>query len=431
MKPRAAGVLRTLEDLLASKLGGQLHRGDTLGLWTFNKELQTGRVPLQFWSPRSHRTMELRLENFLGEQPYENSANLGKVLPAVETVIKNSDFITVILITEGGRKMHGTPFDDRINEVYKVWFEAQRQVRMPFITVLRAQHGKITDYSVSPAPWPVEMPPLPAELQVVETPPAKPAPPPRKEPPPTAAPFILRGKKPEQTVTPTQDATASKVGVPTPAPEVAKPTAAPAAPDKPLLESSPLPQAAGAPGDGLKVEVGKEPAPAPAGTAPPAKAEAPASTLKSEPVPKPGAESKPPAGPAGTPALPVVVTAPPPQPTAAPEVTASATATTAGPTPAPNTAGAPAGPPALPVTTEPAPAPQTSALPGSASVPSPAAQDAVAVPPQTFFGRTGLWLAGLILLAAVVGFVWLALRRGRATAQASLITRSLDRQKKS
>ena len=51
MKSRADGVVKTVQDLLTSGLGGQLRRGDSLGLWIFNDELYAGRFPLQEWSP--------------------------------------------------------------------------------------------------------------------------------------------------------------------------------------------------------------------------------------------------------------------------------------------------------------------------------------------------------------------------------------------
>jgi len=93
---------------------------------------------------------------FLTEQKYENRASLDKVLPAMEGIIKDSEFITVILISDGDQKIHGTPFDDRINHFYKLWQGEQKAARMPFVTVLRARNGSITDHSVNSAPWPVE-----------------------------------------------------------------------------------------------------------------------------------------------------------------------------------------------------------------------------------------------------------------------------------
>jgi hypothetical protein len=54
----------------------------------------------------------------------------------------------------------------------------------------------------------------------------------------------------------------------------------------------------------------------------------------------------------------------------------------------------------------------------------------VTVPPKALFSRKGIWIAGLVLLGIAVGFVVLSKRRSRTTPHASLITYSLDHDKK-
>src|SRR5436309_8392575 len=149
MKSRADGVVKTVQDLLTSGLGGQLRRGDSLGLWIFNDELYAGRFPLQEWSPAAHRAIGIRVLNFLKDQKYEKRARLDQVLPMVSRVIKASDAITVFLISDGGEKVRGTPFDDQINQVYKLWENDQAKAGLPFVTALRASRGKILAYSVT------------------------------------------------------------------------------------------------------------------------------------------------------------------------------------------------------------------------------------------------------------------------------------------
>jgi len=84
--------------------------------------------------------------------------------------------------------------------------------------------------------------------------------------------------------------------------------------------------------------------------------------------------------------------------------------------------------------------PATNAAPGLALTPSspsapqaspaPAVQTAAATPAESFVNQKTTWVAGVLLAVAACGFGWLALRRSRATAHASLITRSLNRGKK-
>jgi len=58
------------------------------------------------------------------------------------------------------------------------------------------------------------------------------------------------------------------------------------------------------------------------------------------------------------------------------------------------------------------------------------AQTAVVAPARNFLSQTTTWVVGVLLLGVAFGFGWLALRRSRAAPHASLITRSLDREKK-
>jgi hypothetical protein len=196
MQSRADAVLKSVQDLLSSGMGGQMRQGDTLGVWTFNEELHTGRFPLQQWSSEAQGKISFQTLGFLQKQKYEKQANFAKVVPALERVIKDSEVITIILVSNGEQPIRGTPFDTRINELYKLWQDQQRKAGMPFLTLLRAKRGKLTEFTVNTAPWPVEMPPLPAELQgsrsrEVAAPAAQP-----KAPAPTRPPLIISWKKP-------------------------------------------------------------------------------------------------------------------------------------------------------------------------------------------------------------------------------------------
>src|ERR1051326_5923515 len=101
MERRADGVLSSVQTLLNSAIGGQLRRGDTLGVWTYNEQLYGGEFPLQQWSPETHPGVVRRTVAFLQQQKYEKSARIDKVLPSINRLVQGSPFLTVILITEG------------------------------------------------------------------------------------------------------------------------------------------------------------------------------------------------------------------------------------------------------------------------------------------------------------------------------------------
>jgi len=543
MSARSHNMLKTVQDLLKSDLGGQMKPGDTLGVWTYNADLYAGRFSLQRWSPNDQKAVTARVLAFLKGQKYEKSADLGKVLAALERVVKDSRLITVILVSAGDGFIHGTPFDDRINEFCQRWHGKQQAARMPFVIVLRGRNGELTDYTLNRPPWPVQMPYLPVEPLIAS--PSKSPEAPRPVQPPTAPPLIVSGKKPKALQAPkseeetpakperpvsvapsgngAKEEPAAKSGL---AGTLALPveagtkevTAAAAKPAEPARVEQPKPAAPAVeatkalPVAAAPVKPAAEPtpaqAPAPVQAPPPVPPAVPAAVPapKVESVKTPEPKPVPVAAAAILPAAPVpppaakaeVVKAPEPKPAGGQLAQAAALATPSPPPkPAPEVAAPPKPPPApapqvkaeaapvppappaialatngavpaaqvatvLPASTvrppaavappparnpvavaataaaapekraEPAALPvlarEVSAAP-SASLPA-NAQAAAAVPPGTFISHKTAWLAGLVLAAAAFGFGLLALRRSRATPHASLITRSLDREKR-
>jgi hypothetical protein len=169
MRPRIEGTLEEVQDLLASNMGGQLQRGDTLGLWTYNEKLLAGKFPLQTWSPQNQKEIAARVNDFLKKQSFEKQADFSKVMPVLQGVIKDSDAITVIVVSSAQDNIQGTPFDQAINDYYRLSWSTQQDARMPVITVLQARQGRITDYTVGAAPGPIEIPKRTPEVVLTKT----------------------------------------------------------------------------------------------------------------------------------------------------------------------------------------------------------------------------------------------------------------------
>jgi hypothetical protein len=232
MKSRAEAAQNLTARLAASGVAGQMRAGDTLGLWTFNEELYSGRFPLQDWTPQSSQTIAKRVFEFISEQPFEKESRWAKVWPDLKEVVASSAYITVILVSDGTTKIQGTPFDDRINANYAEWQEQQKKASMPFVTVLRAQAGHFTNFVVNTPPFQLEMPPLPEEIlhpKIVEPPKTAPA-----KQPVILPPLVLSGKKHE----PVQPPPVAEV--PTNQPVISKPVETPVnvASNPPVVETA-------------------------------------------------------------------------------------------------------------------------------------------------------------------------------------------------
>lgn len=203
MRGQKEAVGKALEQVLASRADGQLHRGDTLGVWTFNEDVYTGRFPLQVWSLEAGPTITGGILEFVKGQPYEKNGRFDNALAGMYEVMKISDLITVLIFSTGTEPMRGTPFDKEINAAYQQHLAEAQKDRTPMATVLQAQRGKIINYTVNALPWPVVVPELPVRPEAAAIAKATNPPPVVKKTngPTLLPPLILSGPKPAPVVT--------------------------------------------------------------------------------------------------------------------------------------------------------------------------------------------------------------------------------------
>ena len=172
MQPHKVTVAQLVDRLVNSAIASQAHPGDTIGVWTYNDELYAGGLPLQKWSAPTPSAISDRISKFLSDHKFEKTAQLEKVIPALNRLNKNSQFITIILVCRGDKDIEGTPFDAIINQFFRTWRLKEEDAGAPFVIALRGQAGAFVDYTLNPSPWPPELPVLPKELLT----PLKPAP---------------------------------------------------------------------------------------------------------------------------------------------------------------------------------------------------------------------------------------------------------------
>lgn len=450
MKRYAPATQKALSNLLLSSMHGQLSRGDTIGLWTFNDELFAGRFPLQHWTPETTELVASNVVAFIRAQPYEKQSQFDTVWPALRRLISESARLTVLLVSDGNEQIAGTPFDFQINGVFKEYFKAQRKARMPFITILRAQQGQLVGCAINLAPWPVEFPTFPPLPEIAEGSHPKPvAPPKKKEVKSSVPPLIIIGKKPEtpSATKPAAESTPPPASVAIPsARESTKPAAAPSPVAVKQTETAkPAPNQPVQPTPTLKPtetphDAGATPAPSVKTTSTPDVAPPIGPLVSTTVVPQPGTVVVQPK----VEALPTTLPKPPETiPTPKAEAVQLKT-----PAPVESKPVEPiASPPAVsqvespkPSTVQPGPTkvqppvkPKEEAAPTelpATAVSTPPVQVAATPAPETGFNVGNALMIGLVVLV-VAGVLFLLIsRRQRVVSRASLITRSMDRDSK-
>jgi hypothetical protein len=165
MKNRLPAVEKTIDTMLALSLGGRLHSGDDVGVWTFDHELRTGEFPLQSWSPENAATFASNLKTFLGNQHYANDTTFDALQPRLNQVMRNSERLTMLIFCDGQNEISWTPYDTGVNQLFQQRQAERKKSRQPFVLVLRSQHGEYAGCTVGFPPDAINLPdfpPLPA-----------------------------------------------------------------------------------------------------------------------------------------------------------------------------------------------------------------------------------------------------------------------------
>jgi hypothetical protein len=183
MQRRTDGLGKSIQELIGSGFGGQARPRDTVGVWTFNDALHSGKFPLQLWTTNSPTVLSNRIITFLQSQRFEKDPEQTALLKDLNSLVKDSDFLTIVFFTSGLEKWNGTPFDRPFNDFIELHRAQQEKARMPFFFALRAQAGSFVEYQVAAPPEPLTMPLVPKELRTLAA--AGPAPN-----------LIVSGKKP-------------------------------------------------------------------------------------------------------------------------------------------------------------------------------------------------------------------------------------------
>ncbi len=197
MKRYLPAVRVEVNELFSRSLGGQLHAGDSLGVWTFDQDLRTGQFPLQHWNPEDAATVASDINKFVGRQHYANVTRFGALQPQLNQLIQDSTRLTVLIFCDGGDEIKWTPFDTGINQVFQQRLAEQKKARQPFVLVLRTQLGQYAGCTLNFPPGMVsipEFPPLPKPAPPSPTPPS-PTPPAPVIKPPVGPPLVIIGTK--------------------------------------------------------------------------------------------------------------------------------------------------------------------------------------------------------------------------------------------
>src|SRR5438552_16193953 len=114
----AHGVSAAINEILDSGLQTEGRPGDTLSVWAFNEDFNTNLCPQMELPLDPRAAFGAQVIRAIQGQANDKRVSLEKMLPEINALAQQSDFLTVILVSAGDADLHGTPFDARINQSF-------------------------------------------------------------------------------------------------------------------------------------------------------------------------------------------------------------------------------------------------------------------------------------------------------------------------
>jgi len=204
MKKRLPAVQKALNEILAASTNGQLHSGDSIGVWTFDQDLHAGQFPLQYWMPENAPMIASNITKFVSKQHYSKKTVFDALQPLLNQVMQGSERLTVLIFCDGKGEIHGTPYDPGINQVFQQRQSERQTERLPIIIGFRSQRGQYVGCRVSFPPQPVSLPEFPPLPEVAQEPSVAEAPVPTNLSPSSVPSLIIVGTTITNQVPPSQ-----------------------------------------------------------------------------------------------------------------------------------------------------------------------------------------------------------------------------------
>lgn len=161
MRPFKNVVRQSMYNLVYSGLQGRMSEGDRFSVWLYNKSVFTNEFGNPDWRRDDDRVLASKVNVFLKSTDFENSSDIQGMMSALKPLIKSAHELTVLIYTDGQDEILGTPFDNKINELYMKHRQELKRNGLPFITLLQVLDGEIVDASVNAALRPLVVPDLP------------------------------------------------------------------------------------------------------------------------------------------------------------------------------------------------------------------------------------------------------------------------------
>jgi hypothetical protein len=148
MAPCKDLLAQTVASRIRTGINGQIRPGELFAVWTFNQKLSTDRYLPMVWLPQTADLLADRIERALANQAFEGEARLDPVIAQIAKAALFSDSLTVFLLSDGSRRIQGTPFDEKLNAACGAARSGEPNARRLFVTTLFGRTNRLIGWSL-------------------------------------------------------------------------------------------------------------------------------------------------------------------------------------------------------------------------------------------------------------------------------------------
>lgn len=154
-------IRQAVFDLVYQGAGSEMADGSVFEIWIYGEETSTRGFLPEMLRPDNHLLVAQRASAYVRGIPSLGEGDMPEFAQHVRNLAAVAFETTIFLISSPETRLDGTTVDEEINEIFAVHATRMAQEGKPFITTFRVQDGVVANHSVSESALAMALPPMP------------------------------------------------------------------------------------------------------------------------------------------------------------------------------------------------------------------------------------------------------------------------------
>ncbi len=160
--PYDGAIRQAVFDLVYQGAGGEMADGSVIEIWTYGEDTATRGFAPEMLMPDNHLIVAQRASAYVRGVPSTGEGDMPQFAEHMRNLASVAFETTLFFVSSPETRLDGTTVDGEVNEILAVHAERMAEGRKPFITTFRVQDGALAGFSVSESALVPAVPPMPS-----------------------------------------------------------------------------------------------------------------------------------------------------------------------------------------------------------------------------------------------------------------------------